>query len=326
MMLKKFRCLALVLALILVVVSSTTFAAKNPIKLVFGHVFPADHYYNKAILDFKKMVEKNSKGRILVDVFPAGQIGSDKEMIQATSTGAQQMTFQGLSTILTQYPKSATFSLSYLYRDYKHYLKVMSKGNSLINENELTAKTGLKILAFWPRPARQLSSNRPINKIEDLKGFKIRVPQSPIFMAFWKAVGAIPTPLPMSDVYTGLATGTIDGQENPLDTIYANKLHEQQKYIALIDYPNAIMVVFVNNKCWSNLTSAQKKILKKAASKCTDMVTKMVAESDKEYSEKLRQEGVKFTKPDIAPFRERAKTIWSKFGDEKLIKKIQAIK
>jgi tripartite ATP-independent transporter DctP family solute receptor len=327
MMLKKFRCLALVLALTLVFVSCTTFAAnKKPIKLVYGHVFAADHYYQKACLDFKQLVEKNSKGQIVVDVFPASQLGSLKEMCQATQTGAQQMFLESLGGLATSYQKLGTFQLPYLVRDEQHYAKLLSKGMSLFDEKELVTNTGLNIVALWARSPRYLTTNFPVNKLEDIKGLKIRVPEHPTFLAFWKALGTVPTPIPISDVYTALATGTIGALENCLSDICTFKLYEQTKYFAYTAHMHEIMALYINAKTWNSLTLTQKKILTNAGSKVSKTVLEAVNNSEKTYWDFLRKEGKKVTYPDLAPFAERARTIWGQYGDAELIKKVQAIK
>jgi tripartite ATP-independent transporter DctP family solute receptor len=327
MMLKKFRYLALVMALTLVFVSCNTFAAKKkPIKLIFGHHFPVDHYYSKAVLNFKAMVEKNSKGQILVDVFPASQLGSLKEMTQATQSGAQHMFLESLGGLATSYPKLGTFQLPYLVRNERHYAKLLSKGMSLFDEKELTNNTSLSIVALWARSPRYLTTKFPVNKLKDIKGLKIRVPEHPTFLAFWKALGTVPTPIPISDVYTALATGTIDALENCLSDICTFKLYEQTKYFAYTAHMHEVLAIYINAKTWRSLTSAQKKILTAAGSKTSKMVLDAVNNGEKEYWDFLREKGKKVTYPALAPFRERAKTIWGQFGDPALIKKVQALK
>jgi tripartite ATP-independent transporter DctP family solute receptor len=325
-MLKKFRCLALVMALILVVVSGTTFAAVKPIKLVFGNVFPADHFFVKGDLYFKELVEKNSKGKILVDYFPACQLGSSSEMFQATRTGAQQMFVNSPGSLSPYWSKLGTFDLPYLYRDQEHLLKVASKFNSLINQNEMGSKTGMRVISVRIQSPRHLTPRFPVNKLEDIKGLKIRVGENAIQKALWKSLGAVPTTIPPADVYTALATGTVDAQENPFATIYANKYYEQIKYCAETAHIQEVSLMLINNKFWNSLTATQKKILSNAADKSSQMMIKAVIDNEDEYKKLLEKQGMKFTKPDLAPFREKAKTIWSRFGDQELLKKIEAIK
>jgi tripartite ATP-independent transporter DctP family solute receptor len=323
-MLKKFRCLALGLALVLVFVSCTTFAAKKPIKLIYGTYFPIDHFYVKADQHFKKLVEKNSKGQILIDYFPVSQLGSYQEMLQAMKSGAQQLFVGGLPGIY--YPALYTFELPYIFRDETHMEKVGKRLTSLIDTDKLVAKTGTRVLGVRLTSARHLVTKFPVNKLADIKGLKVRVPSSPINLAFWKALGAIPTTIPGPDTYTALATGMVDAAENPFADIYAWKYHELLKYCALTGHVRSIYAMIINNNCWNSLTAAQQKILKNAAAKSDKFCERLRKKDEKKYKRLLAKAGMKFTTPDLAPFRERARTTWSQGGDEKLIKKIEAIK
>jgi TRAP-type C4-dicarboxylate transport system substrate-binding protein len=166
----------------------------------------------------------------------------------------------------------------------------------------------------------------PVNKLEDIKGMKMRVSESAIPLAFFQALGTVPTAIPFSDLYTALATGTVDGMDNPLDTIYAGKFYETVKYCALTAHTRAFYLMLININCWNSLTKKQQKIIQNAADKSTKMVNKAALDSENEYKRLLKKAGMKFTKPNTTPFREKAKTIWGRFGDAELIKKIEAIK
>jgi tripartite ATP-independent transporter DctP family solute receptor len=326
-MLKKFRCLALVLALILVVVSSTTFAAKKPIKVICGSQYPADHLYiQKGDLLFKKLVEKNSKGQISVEVYPAKQLGSIPEQIQAVRSNAQQITFNPVGALVPYWSKLGTFDVPYLYRDQKHYLKVVNKFISLIDQDEMGAKAGFRILSVRIRTPRQLTTKFPVNKLEDIKGMKIRVPEDPISVALWKALGAIPTIIPAANMYTSLATGVVDALENPLGSIWVDKIYEQTKYCALTAHKFEINPVIISNEFWKSLTLTHRKIIQNAMNKVNKDVNQLYLMEGKRYKNLLVKKGMIFTKPDLAPFRERAQTIWKQFGDDEVIQKIQAIK
>jgi tripartite ATP-independent transporter DctP family solute receptor len=326
MMLKKFRCLVLAMVLILVFVSCTTFAAVKQVKLVYGTVWPIGSFIIESEQYFKKLVENNSKGQILIDYFPASQLGGGPEMLQAVRTNAQQMTSGGPGAIVTYWSKLGTFDLPYIYRDSRHIEKVASRFTSLIDQDEMAAKTGMRVLAVMVRSPRQLTTKVPVNKLEDIKGLKIRVPEVPVMTSFWRALGTTPTVIPASDLYTALATGTVDAQENPFADIYARKLYEQTKYCALTAHMRELSLMLISNKCWKSLTAAQRKILTNAASKSAKMEFKACLDGEEKDYQLLVKGGMKFTKPDVAPFREKAKTIWGQFGDLKLAKKIEAIK
>jgi tripartite ATP-independent transporter DctP family solute receptor len=324
MMLKKFRYLALVMALILIFVSGTTFAAKKPIKLVFGTIYARDHYYVEADQYFKELVEKNSKGQILIDYFPVGQLGSNPEMMQATRSGAQQLFSGGMP--FTYWPKLQTFELPYLYRDDTHQLKVANKLPSLIGQDKYVAKTGMRIIGVRLTSARHLTTKFPVNKLEDIKGLKVRVPENPIMLSLFRELGAVPTVIPAVDTYTALATGTVDAQENPFSDIYSWKFYEQVKYCALTGHIRGICFMQINNSSWNNLTRMQQKVLTDAAIKSCEKCEILRKKSEGKYKELLTNAGMKFTTPDLAPFREKAKTIWAQIGDAEWIKKVEAIK
>jgi tripartite ATP-independent transporter DctP family solute receptor len=327
MMLKKFRCLALLMVLVLVFVSCATFAAaKKPIKLVFGTVYASDHFYVKGDLYFKKLVEQKSKGQIIIDYYPNSQIGGNTEMTDATRSGAQQILLASPGGLTQYWKKMATFELPYVFRDDKHQLAAVKKMTSLIDQDELGAKTNLRILSVRIRSPRHTTSKIPINKVEDLKGLKIRVPENPMNVAIFKNFGAIPTVIPAADTYTALATGVVDGQENPFDFIYTMKWYEQQKYCALTGHIRELNLMMINNKCWNSLTKKQKIILSDAAAQSAEMGIKDAIESNAEYKKLLEKNGMKFTTPDLVPFREKAKKVWEQYGDQELLRKIEAIK
>jgi tripartite ATP-independent transporter DctP family solute receptor len=326
MMLKKFRYLVLVMVLIIIFVSCTIFAAVKPVEIVYGHHWTKDHYYCEGDLYFKKLVEKNSKGKILIDYFPSGQLGNAVESMQATKTGAQQMVLTSFGYLTHFLPKLITFELPYLFRDNEHFLKVGRKLTSLIDQKEFVSKTGMYILGMRLSSPRHLTTKFSVNKLEDVKGLKIRTPETGIHLALWKSFGAIPTILPVADVYTALATGTVDAQENPFETIYSFKFFEQTKYCAMTAHMRCYALVAINAKFWNGLTKAQQKIIKDAAKKSTELMIKASYESEEKYKNLLVEAGMKFTQPDLAPFREKAKMIWSQFGDSTLIKKVEAVK
>ena len=326
MMLKKFRYLFLAMALILVVVSCSTFAAVKKVKLVYGTTGVETEVTTKGDLYFKELVEKNSKGKIIIDYYSGSQLGSAAEMLQATKAGSQQMAAASPGTLASFWGKLGTFDLPYLYRDQKHFLKVTKKFPSLINQDEMAAKTGMRVLDARIRLPRQLTSTFPINKLEDVKGLKIRVPQNPSYVALWKALGAVPTILPWSETQTALTSGVVNAQENPIDGMLSGKVYEQTKYCAMTSHVRDMFIMVINEKAWKGLAASQRKIIQDAAVKSNEFVNQTLMKNEQEYVQALIKVGVTFTKPNVAPFREKAKTIWSQFGDPEMIEKIQAVK
>jgi tripartite ATP-independent transporter DctP family solute receptor len=325
-MLKKSRCLVLVMILILAIVSCSTFAARKPIKLIYGHVFSKSHFLYKGDLYFKELVEKKSKGKIIVEIYPAGQLGNLNEMYQAVKLGSQHLVIADGGGLSTYWIKLGTLDLPYLYRNIEHFIKVAGKITSMIDQDQMAAQTGMRILGARIQTPRQLTTKFPVNKIEDIKGLKMRVPENQIYLAFWRAVGTIPMVVPGGEIYTALATGVIDAQENPLASFYEGRNYEHTKYCALTSHVYQMLLMVVNNNWWNNLTATQKKLVKNALDESNKLMVKAALDSEKESKELLSKAGVTFTTPDLVSFREKAKTIWRKFGDQDLIEKIQSVK
>jgi TRAP-type C4-dicarboxylate transport system substrate-binding protein len=269
-MLKKFRYLALLTVLILVVVSCTTFAAAKPIKVIFGHNYSTEHYYSKGIKYFKKLVEKNSKGQIVVDVFPGAQLGGPGEMLQGTRSNAQQITISALGGYISGlWPKLTTLDLPYVIVDYESLSKVIDRYNSLIDPDEMVAKTGVRTIGFFTYPLQHLLSKTPINKIEDIQGLKIGISEKPAEVAAWKALGAVPVVVTNAELYTALATGVVGATCHSMAVFQSFKLYEQNKYCALIGTQCGFGIMIINNNFWNSLTAKQKKIIQNAAYKST---------------------------------------------------------
>jgi tripartite ATP-independent transporter DctP family solute receptor len=311
--------------LLVLVFTCTVFAKPKPIKLVFGDVYATGQAYTKADINFKELVEKESKGELEIDYFPAGQLGSEREMLEATKSGAQQITQTTTGMLATLYPKIGTLELPYLFRDRNHYYKSVDLGLSLMGD-DLSKKSGLKILFWRERAPRELTTKKPVKTLADIKGLKIRVSEVPLRVALWRALGTNPSPLPMGDVYTSLATGAIDAQENPLDTTFGFKLYEQQKYVILTDHMREICLIAINNKTWDALSPAHQKILMNAGRKSVAFSNKLVQQDEKKCRKQMEKLGVKFITINKKPFIEKAKTIWSQFGDKDIYEKIEAIK
>jgi tripartite ATP-independent transporter DctP family solute receptor len=321
----KTKKLCLVMFLLMLVFSCGALADDKPIKLVFGDVYAVGQAYTKADQYFKELVQKNSHGKLVIDYFPAGQLGSEREMLEATKAGAQHITQTTTGMFGTLYPKIGTLELPYLFRDRNHYYKSVDVGLSLMGE-DLAKVSGLKILFWRERAPRELTTKKPVRNLDDIKGLKIRVSEVPVRVALWRALGTSPSPLPMGDVYTSLATGAIDAQENPLDTIYGFKLYEQQKYVILTDHMREICLIAINKKTWDRLSPKYQKVLLKSGRESAVYSNRLVQNEEKKCRKLLEKQGMKFLTIDKRPFIKKAKAIWNRFGDEDIYQKIEAVK
>jgi C4-dicarboxylate-binding protein DctP len=227
--------------------------AQQPIVIKFSHVVTPDTPKGKAADYFKKLAEERTKGRVKVEVYPNSQLYKDKEEVEALQLGSVQM----LAPSLAKFgPLGArefeAFDLPYLFDSYEQLHKVTQGpiGASLLKK--LDAK-GIIGLAYWDNGFKEMTANRPIKKIEDCKGLKLRIQSSKVLDAQMRALGAIPQVMAFSEVYQALQTGVVDGAENTYSNIYTQKMHEVQKYLTVSDHGYVGYAVIVNKKFWEGL-------------------------------------------------------------------------
>lgn len=157
----------------------------------------------------------------------------------------------------------------------------------------LRVKHGIRLLAVnWNRPARQVLSKRPIRNLQDLKGLKIRVPEQELWVGAWKAQGANPTPIAWPELYTGLQQGIVEAMEAPAALTYANKMHEQAKYLTYTNHSLALVTLAINERKFQSLTPDQQKILVTAAEEAGEENNRANDLAEKEVADKYRKEGV----------------------------------
>lgn len=170
------------------------------------------------------------------------------------------------------------------------------------------------MLSIFMRTPRLLTTRKPVNSIEDLKGMKIRVPEMPARVALWKAMGASPTPLAFPEVFTALQLGTIDGQENPIGLIYSARFYEVVKYLALTNHVYGFMLLTASEDWYQSLTPEQKGWIDKSAKEAAMFNDKYVKETEADFMQKVTAH-MTVTRPDIGPFREATKDVHKQFAN-----------
>jgi tripartite ATP-independent transporter DctP family solute receptor len=183
---------------------------------------------------------------------------------------------------------------------------------------ELPAK-GLVGLGYWELGFRNLTnSRRPINRIDDIAGLKIRVVQTPVFIDMFSALGANPVPMPFPEVYTALETGTVDGQENPFNLILASKLFEVQKHLALTRHVYNPQIVLISKKTWDKFNDDERKLFQEAALEARDYQRAVSREQNTKALEELKANGMQVTEfppEEVAKLREKTKPVYDKHAE-----------
>lgn len=285
------------------------------IVLKLGHIQTEGDIWHQASLKFAEEVARNTNGQVEVKIYPNSTLGGDRDMAEGLQMGS--VDFALIAGVLGNFePSLQILELPYLFTNEEEYNKVVHGeiGQELLDR--LLESSNIRGLGYWDRGPRQLTSNKPINSIDDVQGLKMRVPEIPAMVEGWKAIGANPTPMAWSEVYTGLEQGVIDGQENPIPFIHGGRIHEVQKYIAMTDHKYEYVVLAMSNLTWEKLSPEHQKAIQDAAAVATEYQNQLVKEQTESLLQEMVDSGMTVTYPDKAPFIERARSVHQKFADQ----------
>jgi C4-dicarboxylate-binding protein DctP len=289
------RTFALGAAALLTTALSVTWSVQaqtpTPIIIKFSHVVAADTPKGRAAEFFAKRAGELSKGRVKVEVYPNSQLYKDKEEMEALQLGSVQMLAPSLSKFAPLGVKEfESFDLPYIFDNYEELHRVTQGpvGKSLLAKLEPKGITGL---AFWDNGFKSFSSNKPMHKVEDFKGLKMRIQSSKVLDAQMRALGVVPQVMAFSEVYQALQTGVVDGTENPHSNLYTQKMHEVQKHITVTDHGYLGYAVVVNKKFWDALPADARKALDQAMTEATKVANDHARELNDEALAKVRATG-----------------------------------
>ena len=242
----------------------------KPRLIRFGYGLNEQSNQGRAAKVFAQEVEKASGGKMKVRAIGAAALGSDVQMQQALIGGAQEMMVGSTATLVGITKEMALWDTPFLFNNAREADAVLDGPVGQKIMDKLQDK-GLVGLAYWENGFRNLTNNKqPVNKLEDLSGIKLRVMQNNVFLESFKTLGANAVPLPFSELFTALETKTVDGQENPYNTILSSKFYEVQKYLTVTNHVYSPWIVTVSKKWWDGLSKDEQKVLLDAAKKSRD--------------------------------------------------------
>ncbi len=250
-LLNRFGKTLLTIAMSALIVTPVT-AADMTLKL--GHLANEDNIWNKAAVKFGEELKSLTNGRIEVQVFPNESLGKEMDLINGMQLGTVDMTITGES-LQNWAPMAALLAVPYAYKSIEHMDAVASGKIGDQIKAQIIEKAKIRPIAYFARGPRNLTSNRPIKSPADLNGLKMRVPNVPLFVDVWKALGAKPTPMAFSEVFTSLQNGTIDAQENPLALIKSASFFEVQKYVNKTEHVRSWIYLTISDITWKKLSA-----------------------------------------------------------------------
>lgn len=265
---------------------------------------PATHPSPQSAVKAGAEIKEKTGGRIDVQSFPNGQLGSSRDMVESVASGALTMVTEGAAQLGQFVPQLSIIEAPYIWKDAAHMTRALK--SPLIDElnKALVEKRGMRMIGVNYYGVRHLTSGKkPINSVDDMKGFKLRVPEVDTFRAMAEAWGARPTPLNFSELYLALSQGAVDGQENPLPTIASAKLAEVQKYLVLTAHIITPRLVIVNENAWQKIPQADRAVIVAAVDKAATWQDNEILEQEKSLADSLGKQGMTVTTPDNEAFR-----------------------
>ncbi|SDH27319.1 tripartite ATP-independent transporter solute receptor, DctP family [Alteribacillus persepolensis] len=282
------------------------FQSDDEIVLRFGHGAAESNERHLAVMHFKELVEERTNGKINVQVYPNEQLGSEAEMIESVTLNDLQM---AASSAFSQYDQRiSVFELPYLFDSYEEAWEILDGelGQAIA---EPLLEDNLRVLAYFENGFRHVTSNKPIEAPEDLRGLKIRTPEFPLSLSTFQALGANPTPMAFGELYMALQQGTVDAQENPVANIYASKFQEVQKYLNVTGHQYIPLPTAINEDFWQSLSPDLQRIVQESAQEAAQYHRDMIVENEEKMMEELQEAGMEMIEPDKEPFRKETEQV-----------------
>ena len=287
--------------------------AQAAVELKLGHFASDTHPCGIAAKDFKANVEKRTNGEVKISLFGNNVLGSPPEVLEQVLLGAVDMSLSGQDQLAKHLPFYDVISTPFAFKDYAMADRIIDGDFKAWAAPELLKKN-LVHLSDWEWGFRQLTnSKKPINTPADMKGMKIRTPPAFAYQAFVEAAGGNAQTIAFAELVMAMKQGVVDGQENPVGTIYDLKLYETQKYMSILNYTYSSMVHVVNKNSWAKLTPEQQKIVTEESIAAAKQARKLLRDNETVQLKDLETtKGIVIARPDLGPWKAAMGPAWDK--------------
>jgi TRAP-type transport system periplasmic protein len=280
--------------------------------LRFSHTDQPGGTRSKAADLFAKKVEEYTQGRYKVQVYPAGQLANDPKAVEQLQLGGVDFTVSSTGTYATHVPTLNLSLLPYLVENYEQGWKLYDESKWLKEQFAKAPAKGFRFLSTWEAGFRDMTTKEPLASPAEAKGMKLR--SFPNEMMRWtlEAMGFNVVILPLPEVYLAIQQGAVAGQENPIDTIYANKFFEVAPNVTLTHHVYSPIPLTVSEKTWQKFTPVDQAAVTKAAVESADWSRHEIKANDDRQLAEMQAKGAKIARPNLAPFRDAAKSVYAK--------------
>jgi len=323
---KKFVSMLLAVVFLFTMAGAAVSAPKYVLNL--GDVLAETHPHSQAYYWFADRVKELTNGAVQINVFVNSALGNQADLIEGLGLGTVQIA-KSMTTGLSVYvPEIQIFDLPYMFQSREHFFRVLDGDIGEYYAKEVLGQQDMVGISYFYAGARSIYTNRLVTSLDDVRGMKLRVPLSPIFVSLCSAFGAAGTPMPVGELYTALQTGVVDGAENAAIFYFQQRHYEAAPFFAMTEHMMTPDIVVMNKTFLESMTPQYRDALLQAAREMTLHVRELWFAQEDAAIEALLAAGVTFTEVDKAPFIAAAQTVWDDYRNivgQDMIDRIQAL-
>jgi len=312
----------LVLVLMLTVLAGSCRTREGVRTLKLAHGLDINHSVHKAMEQMGRDLDSLSGGRMRLEIYPNQQLGSERESLELLQIGSLDMTKVSSGVMENFAPKMKVLGLPFLFRDREHAFAVLDGpiGRQLLEDG---ARYWIKGLAFYDAGSRSFyTTDRAIDRPQDLQGLKVRVMESVTAMDMVRALGGSPTPISWGELYTSLQQGVVDGAENNPPSFFLSRHYEIARHYSLDEHTMLPDILLVSTHLWERLSPEEQGWLQKAVDRSVPLQRKLWAIAEQHALEEVRKAGVEVSYPDKAPFKEAVRDIYRQYDNDPVMKEL----
>ncbi|MCL1991853.1 MAG: TRAP transporter substrate-binding protein [Spirochaetes bacterium] len=304
---------------ILLSFSLTACGGQGDSRFVFSlaHHNPVGGVYDYAIRHFADLVYQKTDGGVTINVFPAAQLGGERDVLEGLSMGILDMTLNTSALIMNLVPEFGLLDLPFLFEDYDAARAAIEGPGGQMLGDKLLQQHGVRMLAGWNSGFRiMMTTGTPIHNLADFSGVRMRAPETPVYIQMFQALGANPTPMPFAEVYTALQLGVVDGVEVAAEPMYTMRFHEVGSYLILTDHIFSAMMPLINEQRYQSLPPEYRAAIHEAMAIATDMQWPLFTQASEDALQSMIGYGLTAIEIDREPLRQATLPMHERFAEE----------
>ena len=320
----------LLLGCVLLLVScdggDTETGKQKVIKFKIAHILTKSTHCHKGLEYFCQLLRERSHGMLQPTLYSSGELGDSRALLEGLQLGMVQIVSAGIAPLSAFDSRLMLCDLPFLFENHQHAQRVLDGDIGRRIAADLPGKAGMRVLAYWVSGFRSVFNTKgPIKSIDDLKGLKIRVAETPVHIDAFNALEAIPTPMAFGELYMSLAQGVVDAADNDADAFWSQRFYEVCKYYSLTKHSYTAIPLTISEKFYQSVPAELRDVIQQAAYDARDYERQMARQMNEEALKNLEKVGVKINSVDTTAFREAMASIYRKYEKDIGVDILQAV-